>query len=91
MSVTFEQFLACFQKDRPKNLIITAIEEDIPPLALLGKVLRECFGPLSDGELATAGKAVRVVAESLGHRHLQYGIPFKVPGSQHRSGSMYAA
>jgi Zn-dependent protease len=90
MAVTIKSFLTVFQQERARGLILIAIREDLPPLLLLQKVIRDHFGrDLTDGELAAAGKAVRVVAESLGHPHLRYNVPFSVPGAQHASGSTY--
>jgi hypothetical protein len=89
MSVTLQAFLVVFRQDRSRNLINIAAEEEIPALAVLQKVIRDHFGVLTDGELATAGKAVRIVAEELGHPHLRYSVPFNVPGAQHGSGSTY--
>lgn len=89
MSVTLKQFLVVFRGDRGRNLISVATQEDIPALLLMQKLIREEFGVLTDAELATAGKAVRIVAEELGYRHLRYNVSFSLPGAQHGSASLY--
>ncbi|RXH33375.1 hypothetical protein XH84_10540 [Bradyrhizobium nanningense] len=69
----------------PPNLIRAAIEEEIPPLAWVGKLLQGHFGrDLTDGEPSTAGKAVHAVAEELGHPQAIQGA-FSIHGSQHGS------
>lgn len=89
MSVTIDDFLLVFRQDRSTNLIRLVIPENLPPLLVLQQVIWDHFGKLTDAELATAGKAVRIVAEELGYPHLRYHVPFSAPRAQHGSGSTY--
>lgn len=60
----------------------------ISPLIVFGKVIKDHFGELDDAGLTLFGKAMRVVAEELGYRHLGI-MKFTVPGCPFGSGSIY--
>ncbi|MBR0818112.1 hypothetical protein [Bradyrhizobium liaoningense] len=83
--------LAFLNEPESKGAIIASITLRKPPLAGLTTLMNARFPTLTDGEKTTTGKLVREVAEQLGYRHDQYGIPIDVVDCNFGEGSTYVA
>ena len=91
LSLNFHNLMLAFLREpKSRAVIVCSIRFEKPPLAGLTDLMNPRFPALTDGEKATTGKLVRVVAEELGFHHQHYDVAINTPGCQFTKGSTYS-